>query len=116
VAQREEIEMSDWTKVAYEETGDGGSPGSQYYIAEFTLARRGDRWRITVDAHWGSNQGYYQRNGSNETEGRGDSPEEACEAVRKDIFAWAGDNAETRAAYATALRKLCYAAEDEDGD
>lgn len=103
--------MSKWTEVATEQTGDTGQPGSQYGVTYFQLRRRGNRWRVTVANEWGSNQGYLESHGMRETEGRGDSPEEACEAVRKDIFAWS-ETEETRAEYATALRQLCYAVED----
>ncbi len=106
--------MSEWIEVATDRTGDAGSPGSQYHLTDFSLGQRDNRWRLLVREHWGSNRGYYQENGANETEGRGDSPEEACEAVRKDIFAWCGDSEQTRAEYATALRQLCYAVEDDE--
>ncbi len=107
-----------WNEVATEQTGSAGTPGSQYHLTDFTLSQRGDRWRVLVREHWGSNQGYLEINGENETEGRGDSPEEACERVRKDIFVWCharGGDAQ-RAEYATALRQLCYAVEDADED
>lgn len=104
--------MSDWTVVAEETVGSSGTPGMQFHLTEFELQRRGDRWRVMVEEKWGSNQGRLRTEGRNETEGRGDTSEEACEAVRKDIFAWCDDNEQQRADYATALRKLCYAAED----
>ena len=106
------MKTKEWEEVASEETGDGGHPGSQYAITSFALLQRGDRWRVTVEQEWGANQGHLESHGENNTEGRGDSPEEACEAVRKDIFAWCDGDEKQRAEYATALRKLCYAAED----
>lgn len=100
--------MSKWETIATEETGSAGTPGGRYCVTKFHLSRRGNRWRVAVESDWGSNQGYLQSEGTEDTEGRGDSPEEACEAVREDIFAWQRTHAE----YSTALRKLCYTAED----
>lgn len=112
--------MSKWETIAKEETGSMGTPGDQYSVTLFALGRhRSDdnqpyRWRVIVCADWGSNQGYRQSDGTRETEGRGESPEEACEAVRKDVFAWCENDEKARAEYATALRNLCYAVEDAE--
>ena len=93
-----ETKTKDWEEVAKE--------SCRGYTA-FELERKGERWRITVRHTEVINEIW-------ETEGRGDSPEAACEAVRKDIFAWCEDNELQRANYATALRNLCYTAEDAE--
>lgn len=104
--------MSDWKKVAESCAGSEACPGDQYHITEAELFQRGDRFRVVVKEDWGANQGYLQSNGGHETEGRGNSPEEAVEACRRDVFAWADDDRE-RADLATMLRQLLYDAEDD---
>ena len=106
--------MSDWIEISTASAGNEGCPGDQYHITEATLSQRGDRWRCVVEDEWGSNQGCRQPNGSRETEGRGDSPDEAVEACRKDVMSWGEGYGEYRTELATMLRKLMYAAEDAE--
>ena len=110
---------SKWELIAELTAGNEGTPGSQYRICEFHLYRRGERWRATAEEDWGSNQGYRQSNGRNETEGRAGSPEDAIGVMQRDVLAWAGDNTQWRAELATAMRQLAYAVEEaaeEDED
>ena len=70
------------------------------------------RWRVTAKEDWGRNQGYLEKHGGNETEGRGDTFAEAIESIREDVLAWAKDNDMQRAELRSALRSLAYQAED----
>ena len=105
---------AEWGQVAEHETGDRGTPGSQFAYLQVCLYFRvaGERWRATALRRWGSNQGTLEEHGRRMTEGRGGTAESAVEAMRKDVLAWASDDEVLRAEYATALRKLVYAAED----
>lgn len=104
--------MAKWQSVAEQSVGGWGAPGGQGHEYQFTLYERSGRWRITAREEWGSNQGYHEVHGSREAEGRGDNPEEAVEAVRRDVLAWADDDGVRRAELAAALRQLVYDAED----
>ncbi len=98
----------DWAVVASERVD------AEKSITKFALDCRASRWRVLVRQTSPDEVCRY-----GDTEGRGSTPEAACEEVRLDIFAWCSDrrpgggNA-LRAEYATALRKLCYAAEDAE--
>ena len=90
----------EWTEVDWEQAGDMTA----------TLYQRGDRWRCVATLSPYDSTDY----GSKETEGRGDSANEAVEVCRRDVFAWAEDSDLLRADYATTLRKLVYDAEDAE--
>lgn len=104
-----------WDEIANESAGSWGNPGDYGSETEAAIYQSygGCRWKCTVCCEWGSNQGHHEIHGEWDTEGRGDTPEEAVEAVRRDVFAHARDDTE-RAEYATMLRKLMYAAEDAE--
>lgn len=106
--------MENWEELASVEVGSEGQPGSQYALTHVTITRRGKRYRATARHAWGSNQGYLEEHGCHETEGRGETPAEAVEALRKDVLAWAENDEVVRAEYASAMRRAVYEAEDAE--
>lgn len=109
-----EKKKSKWEEIATAEAGSEGTPGQDYHLCEFALYRREKRYKATAHDCWGSNQGQPEIHGEHVTQGRADYPVDAIGAMRLDVFAWAGDDAEWRAELATGMRDLEYAAEDAE--
>ncbi len=94
-------DTKEWDEVA------SGRVDTPRRITRFFLYRRGDRWRVVVTQKSSDDVVLYH-----DTEGRANYPEDACGQVRKDVFAWCETDNVMQAEYATALRAICYAAED----
>ena len=114
--------MSEWTKIAEitkVETSYPEGPSQQncfrkHHLTRATMFRRGQRYCCQVK---GNRESTLTDAGNNETEGCGDSVEEAIKVCRKDVLAWAKEHQpHQRAELATMLRHLLYAAEDFEAE
>lgn len=84
-----------------------------YSVTDFTLYRTPTFWAVHVKYKMCGRNGHVVR--AKTTEGRGKTPEEACDVVRTDIMAWAAEDCECLricTAQEISLRRLCYAADD----
>ncbi len=105
-------EKDGWVEVATERFVERDSQSIILRTTDFTLHERAGRWQVEAIMKLDADI----RSIEKETMGRGDSPHQACNAIRPNVFEWVEEAAKAdnfyTGEYDTALRQLCYAAED----
>ncbi len=99
-------EEDGWTEVAHEQVTERCPQSPKLRTTDFTLRERAGRWVVEAVMKVNDSIPAVEKL----TEGRGDSPQEACDAIRSNIYEWV--KAANIGEINTALRRLCYTAED----
>lgn len=106
--------MSENNWIAKDDQGHDGGPGGSYSVekAMIRLVNSG-RYEVKVISAWGSNQGYYQEQGSVERRYRAGSIDEVMRVAIAEIRA-DSELQDSAAKLAAAVRNVCFEAEDAE--
>ena len=104
---------TEWATVA--ETQVEGETVRDYphHALRLRVQQRGEHWQVIAQQVWDrvQEQGRVE-GGQRACRGRGATPEEAMDAIRRDVIAWAMGTEPRRSIWAAAMRDVLYTAQD----